>query len=221
MDDVHWSVRACCSVSMVFGILSVTSATSLNRKVGRLNSALEVRLWFSRGKKTVKNCEPYSLMPLESSISALKISEIPNLLLELAALLFITGFGLYFLFSWLNHVEQSGVAYRNVFIVFVITVGVSCAYYVIWDVLRDLEAQKRSAAFNLIPPEDFQKPASQQELQDMLESLQKLQGLDKKDKNYAKTVFECLRVLNASFEFTRGLIYDPERQASDDPGRVK
>jgi hypothetical protein len=200
MDDIHWTVRALCASSMVFGILSVTSATSLNRQVGRLNSALEVRLWLSRGKPRVKNCEPYSLMPLESSISALKISEIPNLLLDLAVVLFLVGFGLYLLFSWLNHVEQSGLAYRNVFIVFVITVGVSCVYYFTWVVVRILDAEKRSEEFELLPPAQFQKPDPQKLLEDKLRSLQQLQELSRDDEGYSEKVNKCFEVLGVSQE---------------------
>lgn len=204
MDDIHWTVRALFSTSMVFGILSVTSATSLNQQVGRLNSALDIRLWLSRGKGRMKHCEPYSLMPLESSISALKISEIPNLLLNLAVVLFLIGFGLYLLFSWLNHIEQSGIAYRNVFIVFVIAVVVSCLYYFTWVVVRILEAQKRSEEFELIPPEKFQRPSSQQLLQQKLHSVQKLQGLRGDEEEYLKKVKECLEVLQLQ-EIARGV----------------
>lgn len=152
----------------------------------------------------MKHCEPYSLMPLESSISALKISEIPNLLLNLAVVLFLIGFGLYLLFSWLNHVEQSGLDYRNVFIVFVIAVAASCFYYFTWFVVRILEAQKRSEEFELIPPSDFQRPSSQQLLQQKLRSLQNLQGLREDEEEYSRKAKECLEVL-ASQEIARSV----------------
>src|SRR6202044_893241 len=62
-------------------------------------------------------------LPLESSMTSLKIVALPRHLLDLAVTLYIIGFGLYALFLWLDDINQLGTAYRNIFIVFIITVG--------------------------------------------------------------------------------------------------
>jgi glucan phosphoethanolaminetransferase (alkaline phosphatase superfamily) len=134
-------------------------------------------------------------MPLESSVSALKVSEVPTLLLNFAVMLFLFGFGLYLLFSWLRHVEMSGLAYRNIFIVFIVTTGVFCVYYFIWDIIRILDAKNRSQEFNLAPPEDFQKSKVQQDVEKKLLALQELQQLSWNSSVDEQKAKECLGVL--------------------------
>jgi hypothetical protein len=146
MDTTHWTARAFLSSSMVLGIVSVIVSTSLQQEVGRLNNPLVIRLWLSRGKMELEkhSYEPlYRLLPLESSVSALKLSEIPGTLLRFAVLLFLAGFGLYLLFSWLNYVEVGGTDHRNIFLVFAIVLSLFCCNYAFWSVSRVLDAQKR------------------------------------------------------------------------------
>jgi hypothetical protein len=166
---------------MVLGIVSVVCSTSLQQEVGRLNNALDIRLWLSRGKVELEKHSydpPYRLLPLESSISALKISEIPGTLLRLAVILFLAGFGLYLLFSWLSGVEASGNDHRNIFIVFVVVIGLFCCYYGFWSVSRVLDAQKREEEFDLRMSDTFAKPDPQQELEEVLNALQGMHKLD-------------------------------------------
>jgi hypothetical protein len=174
---------------MVLGIIAVVCSTTLQQEVGRLNNPLDVRLWLSRGKVELEKCPydpPYRLLPLESSISALKISEIPGTLLRLAVLLFLAGFGLYLLFSWLNHVDASGTDhvdasgtdYRNIFAVFIIVIGLFCCYYAFWSVSRVLDAQKREEEFDLRMSDTFAKPDPQQQLEEVLKALQGMHKLD-------------------------------------------
>jgi len=181
MDATHWTARALLSSSMVLGIIAVVCSTTLQQEVGRLNNPLDIRLWLSRGKVELEKRPydpPYRLLPLESSISALKISEIPGTLLRLAVFLFLAGFGLYLLFLWLNHVEASGTDHRNIFIVFVTVIGLFCCYYAFWSVFRVLDAQKREEEFDLRMSDTFAKPDPQQQLEEVLKALQGMHKLD-------------------------------------------
>jgi hypothetical protein len=114
----------------------------------------------------------------KSSISALKISEIPGALLRLAVVLFLAGFGLYLLFSWLNRVEASGTDHHNIFVVFMIVLGLFCGYYAFWSVSRVLDAQKREKEFDLRMSDTFAKPDPQQQLEEVLHALQGMHKLD-------------------------------------------
>jgi hypothetical protein len=166
---------------MVLGIVSVVVSTSLQQEVGRLNNPLDIRLWLSRGKVELEKHPydpPYRLLPLESTISALKISEIPGTLLRLAVILFLAGFGLYLLFSWLNRVEASAPDHRNIFVVFVIVLGLFCCYYAFWSISRVLDAQKREEEFDLRMSDTFAKPDPQQQLEEVLNALQGMHKLD-------------------------------------------
>jgi len=174
---------------MVLGIVSVVCSTSLQQEVGRLNNPLDIRLWLSRGKVDLEKRPydpPYRLLPLESSISALKVSEIPGTLLRLAVMLFLAGFGIYLLFSWLDRPEASGSQNRNIFIVFVIVIGVFCIYYLSWSLARVLDAQKREEEFDLRLSDTFAKPDPQQQLEEVLKALQGMHKLDPDSKEDTK-----------------------------------
>ena len=166
---------------MVLGIISVVCSTSLQQEIGRLGNPLDVRMWLSSGKVDLERHPydpPYRLLPLESSISALKISEIPGALLRLAVLLFLAGFGLYLLFSWLDKVEGDSADQRNVFIAFVLVIGSFCMYYTCWSVARLLDAQKRQDDFDLNQRDRFAKPEAQQTVEEILKALQGMHDLD-------------------------------------------
>ena len=124
------------------------------------------------------------MFPLESSISALEISEVPGTLLNMAVVLYLIGFGLYLLFSWLHNVTGIGGDNRNVFIFFITTVGLFYAYYLCFSMARDLDASRTASDFGLAPSEDFVKPRSQKELELMLTALQAIQKLsnDREDR---------------------------------------
>ncbi|MCJ1269108.1 hypothetical protein MMC22_008997 [Lobaria immixta] len=167
MNAVHWSARACCSSSMVFGVASVFTAARQHQTVGMLNSPLDIRLWLSRrspshfknilrpfNDTTRENTDKYARfrgfqgLPLESSISALKAAALPRYFLNVAVPLFLVGFGLYVLFLWLSNIEESGESYRNVFIVFIVTVGTYAIYDFLVELTRILDDDKRNKEFN-------------------------------------------------------------------------
>ncbi|KAK5069961.1 hypothetical protein LTR64_007858 [Lithohypha guttulata] len=170
MFNIHWTARALCSSSMLLGIFSVSVATSGHQTIARLNSALSVRLWLSRGKPTqylgrsvwtssrehLMSDEPgdekyknslFEDMPLESSISSLKVASLPRHLLDLAVLLFVVGFGLYYLFMWLDNIEEAALAHRNFFIAVMVTAGLYVLYaYQLWKA-QDATKTKRLEEF--------------------------------------------------------------------------
>lgn len=90
----------------------------------------------------------FQRLPLESSISALKAIALPRHLLDLAVLVFLVGFGLYVLFLWLSNVDESGQSYRNVFIVFIVTVGMYVIYDLLVELARILDDDIRNSEFN-------------------------------------------------------------------------
>jgi hypothetical protein len=142
---------------MVFGILSVVSATSQHRVIGLLNGPLALRLWLSKGATEIDHRpggareypSPYDSLPLESSTSASLVTQFPGALLNLAVFLYLVGFGLYLIFSWREAVPGSGSDYRNIFIAFIVAVGLSVLYYISVSVKRILEAKTRFDDFGV------------------------------------------------------------------------
>ncbi|KAL9111710.1 MAG: hypothetical protein Q9227_003985 [Pyrenula ochraceoflavens] len=148
MDSTHWTARAFLTSSMVLGILSVVFATNQQQNIGMLNNPLAIRMWLSRGPPRTRYHSIFDDLPLESSVSAIKITQIPTALLQLAVLVFFVGFGLYLIFSWTENVEAGGSDYRNIFILFVITIAVVLAYYAITSIFRLLDQQTVSSKFD-------------------------------------------------------------------------
>jgi hypothetical protein len=146
------------------------------------------------------------MFPLESSISALAISEVPGNLLNMAVVLYLIGFGLYLLFSWLHSVAGIGGDNRIVFIFFISTVGLFSAYYLCFSVARDLDASRTASDFHLTPSEDFVKPRSQKELELMLTALQAVQKLsnDREDR-------EELDILHKASKALRDVLQEMQR----------
>lgn len=96
-----------------------------------------------------KKIAPFDELPLESSISALKIVELPRLLLYLAVLLFLVGFGLYSLFLWLENMGGSAVSHRNVFIIAIIALGLSLSYAIIVYAAKITDEAKKAREFQI------------------------------------------------------------------------
>jgi len=162
---------------MALGVLSLSCATSLNRQVTRLQTPLQIRLWLSRGISKRHYPPPFNMFPLESSISALQISEVPGTLLNLSIMIYLIGFGLYLLYSWLNNIPDGATDNRNVFIFFVVTVGLFATYYQCFSIARILDASRTRHDFDLIPSKDFVKPKPRKNLEVMLSALQAIQQL--------------------------------------------
>jgi hypothetical protein len=186
---------------MILGVLSVVFASSLQQDIGMLNSAIEIRLWMSRGKVELEKRDygmPYILLPLESSVSAIKQFNLPKVLLNLAVLLYTVGFGIYLLYSWLYHVESSGGLndFRNIFIAFVATVGLLVIYQLYLSVSCVADASKRERDFNMDESTGFAKPTSRKELEEWLTALQGMQRLDigdEADYNILETMINDLQ----------------------------
>ena len=141
---------------MLFGILSVVSATSQHRAIGLLNDPTALRLWLSRGKpskdhntgQTKAYPQPYDTLPLESSVSAYLVTQFPRVLLNLAVFIYLVGFGLYLIFSWREEVPTGSTDYRNIFVAFVVCVRLSVLHYVVCFVDRVTDAAKVANDFS-------------------------------------------------------------------------
>jgi hypothetical protein len=123
---------------------------------------------------------PYGELPLESSVSALKQFTLPKGLLNLVLLLFIIGFGMYLLYAWLYHVESSGGHddFRNIFISFIITVGLLAMYQLCLSIAYLGDSWKREKDFGLDESTSFAKPDSRKQLEEWLAALQGMQELE-------------------------------------------
>lgn len=162
---------------MALGILSTISATSLQRRVSALNDATSIRLWLSVGGSTLKGGNSmldrfYELLPLMSSVSALQVAKAPNAHLHQALMMFITGFGLYLLFSWLYHVDSPTSDQRNIFIFFVCAVGLAFVENGALQVMRAADVKVMSEQFKSTPPNSFLRPENLQKLEKTLKILQ-------------------------------------------------
>lgn len=121
---------------------------------------------------------PYRLLPLESSDAAIMIIGFPSTLLQLAVVLYLVGFGLYFLFSWLEKVDSDSIGHRNVFIIFIVAVGCLYAYRFALFIFNVFDVRKRTREFGLDRSEGFAKPEAQQQLEVWLKALQDMQDTD-------------------------------------------
>lgn len=185
---------------MVLGVVSVTTATRQHQAIGMLKALLDVRLWLSRGRPTLRHqlpsilktheaewarekyvsVERFSQLPLESSISGLKAVALPRHLLDVAVILFMFGIGLYQLLGWKadpnnEEVEGSRIGYRNVFIVFIIALGLYIFYDLAVSIARVIDDDKRNTEFST-------------NTLGGLHGLEKLRELDRHLKRIRKTV---------------------------------
>lgn len=204
---------------MILGVLSVVFASSQQQNIGILNNALEIRLWLSRGKLEIEKRrykKPFKLLPLESSVSALKQFYMPKVILNLAVLLYTIGFGIYLLYSWLYRVEINGGLndFRNIFIAFVATVGLVCVYQIILRAFSYADEWKRTKDFDLDNSQGFAKPASRRQLEEWLKALQDMQNLDIEDKEEYSVLKTVVNDLQAKWEAERAA-----REAREDAAR--
>ena len=183
---------------MAVGILSVTYATYQQTVIGMMNNAQEIRIWLSCGKAdrgpkeartdfwkfiariqggSIEYDPPYSLFPLESSMAAQMKIQLPSTLLQLAIFLYLTGFGLYVLFAWVEDAIPPSLDYRGIFIVYMITVGLAFSYFWTLSVFNQVDQQKRQQDFELDSTE-LKRPDSQLQLDQWLGLIRDMQTFD-------------------------------------------
>lgn len=132
-------------------------------------------LWDTLNEKRTEkypNLEAFRVLPLESSISALKAVTLPRHLLDLSVLLFLVGIGLYELFLWTSRTGPLSIDYRNIFIIFIITLGVYAIYHLALILARSLDEDKRNAEFGTSSLGGFSKPGKLNQLEQELASIQ-------------------------------------------------
>lgn len=122
--------------------------------------------------------EGFERLPLESSISGLKSVALPRHLLDLAVLLFMTGIGLYELFCWTTNAGSDGTGYRNIFIVFIITLGLYLAYSLIISIARVFDDDKRNTEFDTKALGGFRRPTKLRNLEQELEKFGESIGIE-------------------------------------------
>lgn len=166
---------------MLLGILSVTTATSQQYHVGMLNNSLSIRLWLSRGQPesgryldTEPDHQPFNIIPLESSIAAIKLTSLPRRQLQLAVLMFIVGFLLFCLCSWLQNVTKNPTDYRNIFIVLLAVILFTASYYAFWTLAHINNEQKWTQEFDLRSRGSYELPYYLEKLKRDLQRVQNL-----------------------------------------------
>ncbi|RMZ84570.1 hypothetical protein DV737_g1247, partial [Chaetothyriales sp. CBS 132003] len=178
LNSTHWTARACFIASMVLGVLSVMTATSQQNYVGMINNPLSIRLWLSRGQPEVgkhdSDNQPFNILPLESSVAALKVISFPQRLLQLAVLVFLAGFGLYCLFSWLENITEKPSDFRNIFLVFMLTICVTGLYWAAWRVNHINDERKWTKDFDLLHRGFYEQPYYLEKLKRDLQRVQNL-----------------------------------------------
>ena len=181
LNATHWTARACLIASMVLGILSVTTATSQQHAVGMLNNPLAIRLWLSRGQPeaeryldTELDHQPFNIIPLESSIAAIKLTSLPRRQLQVAVFLFIVGFVLFCLFSWLEGITDQPSDYRNIFIVTLATALAFSIYHALWKMAHLNDERKRTQDFDLKSRGSYEQPYYLEKLKRDLQRVQNL-----------------------------------------------
>jgi len=179
--------------SMIFGILSVVFATSRQRTMAMLNNHLNIRLWLSRGKPRLIYDYPFRLLPLESSAGTLMSIELPQFFLNLAIFLYLVGFGLYFLFLWVEDANSDVIGNRNTFIVFVIVIGIAAIYIMGLGVGQFFDERRRRNDFDLTDEENFGKSEKHLELDEMLGTLQNIRGLKIPDDQMYQSIEKQMR----------------------------
>ena len=128
---------------------------------------------FDGEKKKYEQLQSFEKLPLESSVSALKTISLPRHLLDLAVILYLVGFGLYELLLWRADAGKRGVSDRNIFIVFIITLGLYVFYHLLIGVGRILDENKRKSEFELDSFGGFDRPEALQDLETELMNVQK------------------------------------------------
>jgi hypothetical protein len=125
-----------------------------------------------REQDKYKEIESFRGLPLESSISVLKAVAAPRNLLDLAVLVFIVGIGLYLLFQWVEDMGGQPLANRNVFIVFIISIGIFVIYYgfIVSNMVDNQD--KKAKEFDLANLGGLHKPAALEQLENDLEAVQ-------------------------------------------------
>ena len=165
LNATHWTARACFIASMILGILSVTTATSQQHAVGMLNNPLAIRLWLSRGQSdtlryldTEPDHQPFNIVPLESSIAAIKLTSLPRRQLQVAVFVFVVGFLLFALFSWLEQITDQPSDYRNIFIVTLATAVAFSFYHAILNIAHLNDERKWTQDFDLRSRGSYEQP---------------------------------------------------------------
>lgn len=140
LSQTHWVARSCWTSSMVTALLAVYFSNNQAWTISHLSSEKKLRAWildvdpadnyenvlrlrlkYSDGPSTIIMD---SIAPAPSS--AITISA-PSLLLSSSLLLLLSGMGVYLAFVWTWEVDKDAgtPSSRDVFIVYIITLGVS------------------------------------------------------------------------------------------------
>lgn len=119
-----------------------------------------------------ESLESFRALPLESSISALKAVMLPRHLLYLAVLVFLTGIGLYELLLWTSRTGSTSTDYRNIFVVFIVTLGLYAIYDLSITTVMSLNEGKKNSEFGTTTLGGFNKLQKLNELEQHLAETQ-------------------------------------------------
>jgi hypothetical protein len=165
----------------MLGILSVTTTASQQHHIGMLNNPLAIRLWLSRGQPpngryldTEPDHQPFNIIPLESSVAAIKLNSLPRRQLQLAVFLFIIGILLFCLFSWLEDISDDPDDWRNIFIATLTIVVMAAIYHAIWKLAHVNDERRYTQHFDLKSRGSYEQPYYLEKLKRDLQRVQNL-----------------------------------------------
>jgi predicted secreted protein len=208
---------------MILGILSVTTATSQQYAIGMLNTPLAIRLYLSSGQPvpnryldTELNHQPFNIIPLESSLAAIKLNSLPRRHLQGAVFLFVIGILLFYLLLWLQNPvfdnstsssttpssPNSSLQSRNIFLTALLTTVVLLTYQFLWSLLHLRDSRKWTTEFDLRSRGSYEQPYYLEKLKRDLQRVQNLAAEMEREQMvvYAKerglTVDELVENLN-------------------------
>lgn len=137
LSQTHWTARGLFTFSLVSSIIAVYYAGSQHRTIGRCLSASQIKAWivsdegFDGTGFFYRDTQKYMSDVRKPAASSILSISAPVLLLSASLNSFLAGFGVYLGFVWTKSLDEEATAgdSRNVFLVYVIGLGVCYGIY--------------------------------------------------------------------------------------------
>jgi hypothetical protein len=121
-------------------VLSVIFGMRLQRRLYQMGESLRFRQWLSDGQVHDRrerehddgghlNGAETASYPLQSSIHAVRVLQLPVELLTISAVTFVVGLILYTALMWKQHSDPGGLDYRNIMICLLLVFAALVSYY--------------------------------------------------------------------------------------------
>lgn len=140
ISDINWTARAFFAISLMTSVLSVIFGMRLQRRLYQLGDLLRFRQWLSdgevygsrereQGDESNLNSAEATSYPLQSSIHAVRVLQLPVELLTISAITFVVGLILYTALMWKQSSDPGSLDYRNIMICLLLVLVALVSYY--------------------------------------------------------------------------------------------